>query len=407
MDTATQKHLLLNGKNIILVGTAHVSKESVTEVSDVIEKEHPDVVAIELDEKRYESLKDPDSWRNMDIIKVLRSKNGFLMLANIVLSSYQKKMGLGPGVRPGDEMLEAIKKADELNIPCAMVDRPISITLRRAWVKNSLMGKCNLLAALFGAAFSKEEVSAEQIEKLKVRSEMDGMMEELAKSMPGVKEVLIDERDRFLASHIWECKGSKILAVIGAGHLNGVIQHLEKLAATQESSNCADIDSVPEKSVAAKLSAWIIPALIVGLIIAGFIFGGASKGWNMLSAWVLWNGILAAIGALIAGGHPLTVLVSFVGAPFTSLCPFVGIGMLSGIVQAMVCKPKVEDLASMQEDASSLKGFYKNRILRTLIVFLLSSLGSSIGTFVAGAKFVSIIVSLWHKIVSFITQLFN
>ncbi|MCR5763912.1 MAG: TraB/GumN family protein [Treponema sp.] len=400
MDTATQKHLLLNGKSIILIGTAHVSEQSVTEVSETIEKELPDTVAIELDEKRYESLKDPDSWRKMDIIKVLRNKNGFLMLANIVLSSYQKKMGLETGVKPGDEMLSAIKKAEELNIPCSMVDRSISVTLRRAWAKNSLIGKCNLLAALFGAAFSKEEISAEQIENLKVRSEMDGMMDELSKSMPGVKEVLIDERDRFLASHIWECNGQKILAVLGAGHLNGVIHHLEKLAASQESSDCSDIDSVPEKSAASKAASWIIPIFIVALIVAGFIFGGASKGWNMLSSWVLWNGILAAIGALIAGGHPLTVLVSFAGAPITSLCPFVGIGMLSGIVQAIVCKPKVEDLASMQEDASSLKGFYKNRIIRTLMVFVLSSLGSSVGTFIAGAKFVTIIASFWNKIVS-------
>lgn len=394
MDTSTQKHLLLNGRNIILVGTAHVSEQSVLEVSDAIEKEKPDTVAIELDEKRYESLKDPESWRKMDIIKVLRNKNGFLMIANIVLSSYQKKMGLETGVKPGDEMLSAIKKAEELKIPCSMVDRPIAVTLRRAWAKNSLIGKCNLLAALLGAAFSKEEITSEQIENLKVRSEMDGMMEELASTMPGVKEVLIDERDRFLASHIWECHGNKVLAVLGAGHLNGVIQHLEKLAATQESSNCSDIDSVPEKTVATKLAAWIIPALIVALILAGFILGGTAKGWNMLSSWVLWNGILAAVGALIAGGHPLAIIASFVGAPFTSLCPFVGIGMFSGIVQAIVCKPKVEDLSSMQEDAGSLKGFYKNRILRTLLVFIMSSIGSSIGTFIAGAKFVSIIASL-------------
>ncbi len=400
MDTATQKHLLLNGKTIILIGTAHVSEQSVLEVSDAIGREHPDTVAIELDEKRYESLKDPESWRKMDIVNILRNKNGFLMLANIVLSTYQKKMGLETGVRPGDEMLAAIQKAEELGIPCTMVDRPISITLRRAWHKNSLLGKCNLLAALLGAAFSKEEISAEQIENLKVRSEMDGMMEELAKSMPGVKEVLIDERDRFLACHIWECKGDKVLAVLGAGHLNGVVQHLERLAASQESSNCSDIESVPEKTAAAKFGAWIIPALIVALIVAGFVVGGKNKGWNMLSAWVLWNGILAAVGALIAGGHPLAVLVSFVGAPFTSLCPFVGIGVLSGIVQALVCKPKVEDLASMQEDASSFKGFYKNRILRTLLVFILSSLGSSVGTFVAGAKFVSVIPSFWNKIIS-------
>lgn len=406
MDTATQKHLLLNGRNIILIGTAHVSEESVKEVVQAIENEKPDTVAIELDEKRYQSLNDPDSWRNMDIVKVLKQKNGFLMLANIILSSYQKKMGVGTGVKPGDEMLAAIKKAEEMNIPCSMVDRPITVTLRRAWARNSIIGKCNLLAALLGAAFSKEEVSAEQIESLKVKSEMDGMMEELAESMPGVKEVLIDERDRYLASHIWDSKGEKILAVLGAGHLNGVISHLEKLASCQENSNCSDIESVPDKSAGAKAVAWIIPLVIIALIVIGFIFGGASKGWNMLGSWVMWNGILAAIGTIIACGHPLAVIVSFVGAPLTSLCPLIGIGIVSGIVQALVCKPKVDDLAHIQEDSGSIKGFYKNRILRTLLVFILSSLGSSIGTFIAGATFVKIISSFWDKIIISLKTLF-
>ena len=406
MDTATQKHIFLNGRNIVLIGTAHVSESSVQEVNTAIENEKPDTVAIELDEKRYESLKDPDSWRKMDIIKVLREKKGFLMIANIILASYQKKMGMGTGVKPGDEMLAAIKKADELGIPCKMVDRPVTVTLSRAWSRNSLVGKCSLLAALLSAAFSREEVSAEQIEKLKVKSEMDGMMEELSKSMPNVKEVLIDERDRYLASHIWECRGEKVLAVLGAGHLNGVLAHLEKLASSQESSDCSDIDSVPEKSLGMKAAAWVIPVLIVMLIAAGFIFGGKSKGWNMLGSWVLWNGILASAGALIAGGHPLAVLVSFVGAPLTSLCPLVGIGMVSGIVQALICKPKVEDLASMQEDATSLKGFYRNRILRTLLVFIFSSLGSSVGTFVAGASFVKIISTFWDNIIIRVRELF-
>ena len=231
MDSQTQRHLHLAGRELVLVGTAHVSEASVQEVSSCIEAEKPDTVAIELDEKRLKSLEDPESWRNMDIVKVLREKNGFLMLSNIILASFQKRMGIDAGVKPGDEMLAAIQKSKELGLDISMVDRPITVTLRRAWAKNSLWGKCNLLALLVSSAFSKDEIEPEQIEKLKNRSEMDDMMEELSKELPVVKEVLIDERDYYLASHIWASRGNKVLAVLGAGHLPGVQAHLEKLAA--------------------------------------------------------------------------------------------------------------------------------------------------------------------------------
>lgn len=406
-DTDTQKHLTFNGRTITLVGTAHVSAQSISEVTDAIEKEKPDCVAIELDEKRLQSLKDPESWRKMDIVKVLRNKQGFLMLANIVLSGYQKRMGQSGGVHSGDEMVAAIKKAEELDIPQVMVDRPIAVTFRRAWAKNSLWGKCKLMAALLASAFSKEEVSTDQIEQLKQQSEMDTMMVELSDYLPKVKEVLIDERDRYLASHIWECKGEHVLAVLGAGHLPGVVAHLNRLASGEENSDCSDISAEPPKKLISKIAAWIIPVLVVALIAAGFVWGGTQKGWDMLSSWVLWNGLLAGLGSLLAGGNILTILASILGAPFTSLCPFVGVGMLAGLVQALIKKPKVSDMETLQDDSASLKGFYKNRILRVLLVFILSSLGSSVGTFVASASFVVTISSFFDKIVDAIKALFH
>ena len=400
----TEVTLNLAGRTIVLVGTAHVSELSVKEVSEAVENLQPDTLALELDDKRLSNLENPDAWREMDIIKVLRDKNGFLMMANIILSSFQKRMGAPMGVKPGDEMLAALNAARSRGIPFEMVDRPISVTLRRAWMKSSLMGKCNLLAVLLASAFSHEEVSPEQIELLKQSNEMDSLMAELSESLPAIKEVLIDERNRYLASRIWACSGSKVLAVLGAGHLPGVKEHLEKIAAGEAGTDCSDIDSVPDKSMPSRLAGWIIPVCIVALIAAGFVIGGAQRGWNMLGAWVLWNGLLAAAGALLAGGHPVAVLVSFAGAPFTSLCPFVGIGIVSGIVQALVCKPKVADMEALQEDAASVRGFYRNRILRTLLVFVLSSLGSSVGTFVAGASFVKVLASLFGKIVALFRQ---
>ena len=388
----SQIKLNLNVKEILLLGTAHVSKESCEEVRAAIVEGKPDVVAIELDEQRFASINDSEAWKNLDIIKVLREKKGFLLLANLVLSSFQKRMGMNVGVKPGDEMRAGIDAAKELNIPCEMVDRPIQTTLRRAWAKNGGMGKIKLLSALLASAASKEEVSGEEIENLKNKSEMDGMMSELAEFMPGVKQVLIDERDFYLAAHIWKALQKEdrksLVAVLGAGHLPGVQAHLEKIAAGQESTDTEEIGSLPPKKIGAKIIGWAIPVIILGLIAAGFVFGGMKKGADLLGAWVIWNALLAGVGALLAGGHPLTILMSAVGAPFTSLCPLVGVGMFAGIVQAFICKPKVADMESVMDDVSSLKGFYKNRLLRVLLVFFLSSLGSSIGTFVGGSSIV-------------------
>lgn len=390
----TQKVLTLNGRTITLIGTAHISQDSINEVTEAIKTQKPDCVAIELDQKRCDSIKNPDSWRQLDIIKVLKRGEGFLLLANLVLASFQKRMGQNVGVRPGDEMVAAMKVAEELNIPTAMVDRPIQTTLRRAWAKNSLWGKCKLLSAMISSAFTSEKISSEEIEELKNNSEMDSMMKELSDYMPTVKEVLIDERDKYLASHIWESEGSNIIAVLGAGHLPGVQAYLEKIAAGQESTDTTEIANIPSKTLGAKIKGWIIPAIIVILIGMGFYFGGRNKGTELVLSWVLWNGALSAIGSIIAAAHPLTILVSFIGAPITSLCPFVGVGFLTGITQAFVCKPKVKDIEDLSTDAGSLKGFYKNRVLKVLLVFILSSLGSSIGTFVSGADIISKLSSI-------------
>lgn len=393
----TQKTLELNGRKITLVGTAHVSKESIEEVTDTIRQLMPDSVAIELDEKRADSIKNSEKYSQLDIIKVLKRHEGFLLLANLILASFQRRMGLNVGVKPGDEMLAAIKTAEELNIPSVMVDRPIQITLKRAWAKNSFWGKCKLFALLVSSAFSKEEIDASEIENLKNSSEMDSMMDELAKEMPVIKEVLIDERDSYLAAKIWAAEGNNVVAVLGAGHLPGVEKHLKQLAEKQEVIDVDEISKIPQKSIAGKLVAWIIPAIIIALIVAGFIYGGAKAGTQILTTWFLWNGIPAALLSIAALAHPITIIVAFVAAPFTSLCPFIGIGFCTAIVQAIVCKPKVSDMETLQDDVSSVKSFYKNRILRILLVFILSSVGSSLGTFIGGSNIIAKLISIFKK----------
>lgn len=393
----TEKRLNLNGREIILLGTAHISQESIAQVEETIRQERPDCVAVELDDQRLASMKNPESWRNLDIVSVLKNGQGFMLLANLVLSAFQKRMGNDVGVKPGEDMKAAITVSEELGIPSVMVDRPIQTTLKRAWAKNSFWGKCKLLAVMISSAFEKETISSEEIEKLKNESEMDSMMKEMADYLPTVKTVLIDERDQYLASHIWQAQVSnqpakKIIAVLGAGHLPGVVRHLEALAAGTESADTSEIGSLPPPSLGGKIAGLIFPLAIVALIVAGFFTGGAKASLDMLLSWIIWNGSLAALGALIAGGHILTVLSGFVGAPIATLNPVIGVGLFTGLVQAWIRKPKVQDMEKLSDDAGRFTGFYKNRILRVLLVFFLSSIGGVIGNFIAVPSLVSSLI---------------
>ena len=389
----TERRLLIGGREIILIGTAHVSQESIEEVNAVIRSEVPDCVAIELDEQRLRSMEQKDAWRSLDVVKVLKDGQGFMLMANLILAAFQKRMGENVGVNPGDEMRSAISSARELGIRVDLVDRPIQTTLRRAWAKNSLWGKCKLLAALLSSAFDTQQVSAEEIENLRNSNEMDSMMNELSSYLPSVKSVLIDERDQYLASHIWQCKGNKVVAVLGAGHLPGVESHLQNLGAGTESADTSSIEVIPPAGIGTKIAGWIFPAAIIALLIAGFLTGGAAVSGKMLLRWLLWNGSLAALGTLLAGGHVLSVLTGFIGAPIATLNPLLGIGLFTGIVQAWIRKPKVEDMETLMNDVSSLRGIYHNRILRVLLVFFLSSIGGVIGNIIAVPALVSSVLA--------------
>ena len=389
-------HLTLNGKEIRLIGTAHVSKESIDEVIHAIREERPGVVCVELDEGRLASIKKPDNWERLNISKVLKEGKGFLLIANIALSGFQRRMGNELGVKPGAEMIAAVETAEELGIPYKLCDREVQTTFRRAWGSCGLWNKCKLIATLLAGTLVKEKLSAEEVENLKQSSELDGMMTELAEYLPSVKETLIDERDRYLAAKIWEAsknsgEGAKgVLAIVGAGHMRGIQACLEKFAADESGGSLADgnsavtdtsdLETIPPKSFLSKSAKWIIPAIVLSFIVAGFIRADFSDFVTAMGRWVLWNGSLAALGSIIALGHPLAILVSFLGAPFTTLNPFIGVGIISGLVQATMRKPRVSDAENFSADVASLKGIYRNRISKVLLVFFLSSLGSSIAT---------------------------
>ena len=380
-DTVTR--IKEDDREIVLIGTAHVSKDSVDEVASIIREEAPDRVCVEIDSGRYNSMKAENKWENLDIFKILKKGQGFLMLANLAMSSFQKKIGEGLDVKPGDEMKAAIDTAQGLDIPFSFSDRDIQVTLKRAWAKSGFWGKNKMLASLIGSVFSREKVSGEDIEKMKERSALDDMMNELSDYLPSVKEVLIDERDRYLAANIFTASGKKIVAVVGAGHVPGMIKWFEKYSEGSESFDLKDIIEIPPPGVFSKILPWLIPALVLGLIGAGFFRSGWDRSLSMLLSWVIVNGTFSAAGALIALAHPLTIVLAFLAAPITSMNPTIGVGMFTGLLEAVLRKPRVIDLENLGDDILSVKGFFRNRVTHILVVFFLSSVGSAIGTFIA------------------------
>jgi pheromone shutdown-related protein TraB len=377
-------------KEILLIGTAHVSRESIEEVRRIIREENPGIVCVELDRDRYNSMTQRESWEQLNVFKVIKEGRGFLLMANLVLSGFQRRLGNELGVKPGEEMRTAVETAGELGIPCYFCDREVKTTLRRAWARCGLWNKGKLLASLISGAFSTEQLSEGEIESLKKGSELEGMMAELARYLPPVKSTLIDERDQYLAARIWQSiqgmagpLNPRVTAVVGAGHLEGIKTQLERIAAGASGADVHELDIVPKGGWVSKLIGWLIPLAIVALIVAGFFRSGADISRAMLLRWVLLNGSLAALGTIIALGHPISVLISFVGAPIATINPFIAVGFFSGIMEASLRKPRVEDAQNISADVSSIKGFYRNRISRALLVFFLSSLGGIIGNIIS------------------------
>ena len=379
----TIKKIALSGRTIVLIGTAHISHESVTEVSAIIGQENPGRVCIELDSTRLQSLTQGSHWENLDIGKVLKEGKGFFLLANLALSGFQKRMGSSIGAKPGEEMLAAVKAAEEAGIPWSCCDRDVQVTLKRAWARSNFWNKSKLMASLVSSAFSNEKLSEAEIEQLKDKNELEQMMNELADYLPSVKEVLIDERDRYLASKIFEAKEELVVAVVGAGHMAGIERWLQKLDSGEIDSDVSSIDIVPPPSRLAKSAGWIVPAVIVLLIAVGFLRSGTQASLSLMLRWILLNGSLAAIGSALCLAHPATIAVSFLMAPIATLNPLVGIGLFAGVAEAYLRKPTVQDFERLSDDVMNVKGFYRNKVTHILLVFFLSSIGGMIGNFIS------------------------
>jgi len=382
LDSETVTRLQIGDREFILVGTAHVSQASVEEVREVILKEEPERVCVEIDETRYNSLVKKQRWQNLNIGQVLKERKGFLLLANLVLSSFQRRLGVEMGVAPGEEMLTAVQVCQDQGIPFSLCDRDIQVTLRRAWGRSSFWGKNKMLAAMLSSIFTREKLDPEEIERLKNRSTFQNMMEELASFLPSVKEVLIDERDRYLATRLYNAAGKKIVGVIGAGHVEGIVETLRALEAGTLENDTSTLETIPPRKRISRVLPYLVPAIIVGLIVAGFFRSGWELSLSMMWKWVLVNGTLSAIGSLLALAHPITIAAAFLGAPITSLNPTIGVGLVTGIIEATLRKPRVTDFENLPEDLLSFRGFFRNRITHILLVFLFSSIGSTLGTFI-------------------------
>ena len=370
-------NLACGDKQIILIGTAHVSKESVTLVKSVIEQENPDTVAVELCPSRYQTIKQKEQWREMDIIKVIKEKKAFLLLANFMLASFQRRIAAKLDIKPGAEMLQAIESGEKAEAHIHLADRDIRVTLSRTWRTMGLWAKIKLLFQLILSLGEVDDIDEADIEKMKQQDILESLLAELGQAMPVVKDILIDERDRYLCEKIRSAPGEKIVAVVGAGHVPGIKKYWT------ETIDINELETLPPKGALAGTLKWLLPGAILLLIAAGFYMGGKDAGTGMLTWWIAANGVLAGLGAVIALAHPLTVVSSVLAAPLTSLNPMIAAGWVSGLVEAFTRKPRVRDFERLPQDILSIKGFWKNKVTKILLVVVFTNLGSSIGTFVA------------------------
>ena len=371
------KRIQLDDKEIILIGTAHVSKESAELVEETIKNEKPDTVCIELCPARYKTIKNKQNWQNTDIIKVIKEKQAFLLLSNLLMSSFQRSLAKKLDIQPGQEMITAIETAEKTGSEICLADREIRVTLSRAWANMTFFQKTKLALQLVLSTGSMKDITEQDVEKLKQEDMLASVLSEIGKSQPVLKTILIDERDQFLSQKIKTAPGKKIVAVVGAGHVPGILKYLEK------DIDLENLSQIPEKKKTAVIIKWCIPALIIALFISGFYLKGGDAGVSMIGWWIAANGILAGIGAIAAFAHPLTILSSVIAAPLTSLNPMIAAGWVSGMVEVFSRKPKVKDFENLAEDILSVKGFWRNKVSRVLLVVVFTNIGSSLGTFLA------------------------
>jgi pheromone shutdown-related protein TraB len=371
--------LSYQGKEILLIGTAHVSRHSAQLVEDTILEQNPDTVCVELCATRLASLQDADRWRNMDIVKVIKQKKALMLFMNLLLASFQKKIADKFDIKPGQEMVNAIESAKEIDALIVPADREIQITLSRVWRGMGFWEKTKLMVSIVFSFGESDGIQEEDIERMKQEDILQTLLADVKEAHPIIERALIDERDQYLAENIRSAPGDKIVAVVGAAHVPGIKRYM----ADDAPIDLSDLNQIPPAGNLGSILKWLIPGLILVLFAAGFMMEGKNAGADMIWIWIAANGIFAGLGAIIALAHPYTILSSIIAAPITSLNPMIAAGWVSGLVEAFARKPKVRDLEAIPHDIVSIKGFWRNNVTRILLVVIFTNLGSSLGTMTA------------------------
>ncbi len=373
----------IEGKEIILIGTAHLSHASVEEVRSTIDAVQPEAVCVELCPSRFKALTEKEGWRNMDIFQVIRKGKALFLLAQLIMSSFYQRIGDQLGIQPGAEMVAAIESAKACQAEIVVIDRAIETTLKRIWRGLTFGQKFKMMFQITKGLFEVDDVDEEMIEELKNSAQLEDVMELFAKSFPGVKARLIDERDVYLAQKIRHTPAKKIVAVVGAGHVEGILKEIQKETPLEP------LEEIPPPSSAGKLLKWSIPLLFISYPILSFMQGVPQESYDSISVWFMSHWILAGAGTALAFGHPLAIFVGAFASPLTSLNPILAAGWFAGLAQAWVKKPTVADLESLPQAIKTVPGFWKNPATRILLVVMLANIGSMLGTFVSSAWIIS------------------
>jgi pheromone shutdown-related protein TraB len=386
----------VSGAHVTLLGTAHVSRASVDKVRELLQKPGKfTAVAVELCQSRYQALMDPDALAQLDLFAVIREKRAHMVAANLALSAYQQRLAEQIGVEPGAEQREAIIQAQSLGLPVLLIDREIGVTLKRTAGNLGFFKRLNLFVGLLAGLLSRDQVTEDDIETLKQGDVLETAFGEFAENRQDWFTPLISERDQFMAARlreeIAEHAYPRVLAVIGAGHSKGVAEALEQQS-QPPAELIAELQQLPTPSRLWRIFPWLVVALILGLFGYGFT-QGPDVGWEVISDWVVINGGLSALGAALAGAHPLTVLGAFCAAPLTSLNPTIGAGMVTAAIELFLRRPRVGDFRRLRDDVARWSGWWRNRVARVLLVFVFSTIGSAVGTYVAGFNIVARLIA--------------
>ncbi len=375
----------IKDKKVILLGTAHVSEQSIKDVQNIIEKEQPNTVGVELCEARYKAIQDSKRWKNLDIIKVIKEKKLYLLMSNMILSAFQKKIGENTKIKPGEEMIKAIKLTKKNKLNLELVDRDIQVTLKRAWGSGGYWTKAMLISEFISSLMFTLSTSSKDIEEMKKEDMLDAVFKNLPMRYIKIKDVIITERDQYIAQKIKNIiskvdKNKKIVIIVGAGHLKGIQKYLK----SDEHIDITKLEEVKQVSKIVLFAKFLIPILVITSLF--LYFTGIENPQKIIHAWIAWSIIksfCSGIFALVMLAHPLAILTAMLTAPISNFNPVLKPGWVAALFEAKFRKPKVSDFENFANDTSTLKGFFNNKVSRIFGIFMLPQLGSSLGTALA------------------------